>query len=144
MTRLALPGLLGAVLLLGGAGTSSPDLAGVWAFQTEPYHGGQCTLRGSMTLRPTATPNAYDCRLVAFETCPDYKVRAEQLCEARVVDGALQVASTVVEVSPPDNDFSYLPDNFALDDLSAERMEGELRSAAVAPVVFVRPDPAVS
>lgn len=145
MKAILIPGLLAAVVLVGAAAADQkPRLGGVWAFKTEPYHGGECILQGSMALRPGPTPDVFDCRLMAFEKCTGLEVRAEQSCEARLTSEGLTIKSAVVAVTPPDEDFSYLPDNFALPLLSSERMEGELRSAAVAPVVFIRPDPALS
>lgn len=133
-----------AALLAAAAGPAKPNLAGAWAFKTEPYHDGQCTLEGSLNLRPGAKQGEFDCLLVAYETCPSYKVRAEQSCQAKQTPDGLAISSTVTRVTPKDADNSYMPDNFELTRVSTERMEGSLQSAAVAPVVFVRPEPAVS
>ena len=132
MKAILFPALMGAVVLLGAAAADQkPRVAGPWAFKTEAYHDGACTLEGAMTLRPGASPDVFECRLSAVEKCPDLQIRSEQICEARLGPTGLSVKSTVIKTTPPDEDFSYLPDNFELPLVTSERMEGDLRSAPI-------------
>lgn len=116
------------------------NVTGAWAFETEPYR-DECVLKGTMTIRPTAQPDRFVCTFTAYETCPDINVRAEETCVAQLTENGLAIKAAVGEVRPA---VSYLPDDFELDAVSTNRMTGMMRSAADAPVTFIRPDPAIS
>lgn len=133
---------------LASLGAASPAakiegarIEGIWAFRTAPYREGTCVLSGTMTIRKTPAPDAYVCSFVAFEVCENLRARAEQTCTAQRNASGLEITSTLKNVTPSLN---YVPDDFALDAVSASRMEGLMLSAADAEVVFTRPDPAIS
>jgi len=137
---------IGAVFLATAADKPAPHLSGAWAFQTEPYREGECVLTGSMTLRAlSADGKTYAGRITARERCADYEdVFAEQSCIATLTPEGLVIRSTVEKVRPETMLGSYAADSFVLPEVSAERMRGELRSAARAGAEFVRPVAAIS
>lgn len=147
MRNLALAATLAGAAMISAsmvaAAAPGPNLSGLWAFETQPYREGSCKLTGTMVMRPGPRPGSYTCTMVANESCEGIAARAEQTCTAELDDdGVLSIQSSVTRYTPTDID--YLPDDFQLDKVSASRMEGTLESAAIAPVVFVRPDPAIS
>lgn len=124
------------VLTAAHAQTRRDPLLGAWEFQTEPYSGG-CTMRGLVTITPGAGAGALSCTMVAHETCPDIKVRAQQTCRVEQRGDVVRITSEIVSVSP---DVSYAPDNFELQVVQpGVRMRGMLQSASTAPAEFVRP-----
>ncbi len=141
MTRWITPFAALSCLALLGAAAAPPKIEGVWAFRTAPYREGTCELSGTMTIRKTAKIDAYTCTFVAFEVCEDFRARAEETCTATRTSNGLEITSTLKNVSPALN---YVPDDFALDDVTSARMEGLMLSAADAAVVFTRPNPAIS
>lgn len=144
MRWLAIP-LRGAMLValaLSAAAAAAPaKIEGMWAFRTAPYREGSCVLSGTMTIRPTAKPDDFTCTFVAFEACEDVRARAEQTCTLTRTEAGVEITSTLKNVTPALN---YVPDHFALDQVSTTRMEGLMLSAADAEVVFTRPNPAIS
>lgn len=131
--------LAGMALL--GAAAAPPKIEGTWAFRTAPYREGKCTLSGTMNIVRTNKPGVYLCTFVAYEACDDLRARAEETCTATQTDAGLEITSMVKNVTP---DLNYVPDDFALDQISNGRMEGLMLSAADAEVVFTRPNPAIS
>lgn len=136
--------LVGMALL--GAAAAPPKIEGAkiegaWAFRTAPYREGKCTLSGTMNIVRTNKPGVYLCTFVAYEACDDVRARAEETCTATQTDTGLEITSMVKNVTP---DLNYVPDDFALDQISNGRMEGLMLSAADAEVVFTRPNPAIS
>mgnify|MGYP003386443346 CR=1 FL=1 len=131
---------LGCLALLGAA-AAPPKIEGAWAFRTAPYREGKCTLSGTMNIVRTNKPDVYTCTFVAFESCDDVRARAEETCIAKRTDSGVEITSTLKSVTP---DLNYVPDDFALDQVTNARMEGLMLSAADAEVVFTRPNPAIS
>lgn len=115
---------------------SGPDIAGTWRFETAPYDGGVCRMTGTMTIARGAGANGYTCTFIATETCSGRSWSAEQRCTAQRNGAGLEIASTIVRVTPPNT--SYVPDNWSLTIRSADLMVGELRSADIADVQFRR------
>lgn len=126
--------------LASAVGQPLNPLLGPWEFQTEPYADG-CSMRGSVTIVPGRAANAAPlaCTMVAYETCSDLKVRAEQTCEVRQRGDAVEIVAAVQKVEPR---VGYAPDNFSLKVVKpGELMRGLLNSASTAPAEFVRPRP---
>lgn len=146
--RWILAGAAAFGLIMAGAAAASPQkpkprpdpVVGVWEFKTEPYGGG-CVMSGRMTIRPAVGGAPHTCTFVAYENCPDVKVRADQTCTATKVGDKLSIKATIIKVEPQ---VSYAPDDWELTVIDAGRMRGELRSADIAPVIFYRGEALVS
>jgi hypothetical protein len=112
------------------------DIAGAWRFETAPYDGGACRMTGTMTIVRGRGANAYTCTFIATESCRWGQWSAEQRCTAQRDGARVDIASTIVRLTPPGT--SYVPDNWSLTIRSSDLMVGELRSADIAGVEFRR------
>jgi hypothetical protein len=117
----------------------TPAISGAWRFETAIYD-RDCRMRGQMTLRRSSESGIYDCRLVAFERCPDQEnaeinSEVEQVCRAVRNGEQLTITSEIVRMK---EESPYQPDDFELVIRSGLLMQGELRSADIAPVEFRR------
>lgn len=120
---------------------SADPILGAWRFETENYT-PSCKMSGDMVIRPTKTRDRFTCTFVARERCGrTIDVVAEQTCTITRTGTAVSITASIVKVTP---DVSYAPDNWELTFVNASRMTGELRSAAVAPVVFMRAQTPIS
>jgi hypothetical protein len=117
------------------------DITGSWSFQTEPY-GLDCRMNGTMTISASRVEGVYSCALLAEETCGGETWNARQSCMVVRRSTGLFISSRVEEVEG--NPGAYLPDDFLLTSISNQQMRGELRSAAIAPVIFIRAVGAIS
>ena len=138
--------LLAAVLCASGAAAQeageSANILGTWGFDASPTY-PTCGLHGEVTIRQGATPETYDCVMIANDVCPDiWEYRAEQTCSATRKGDQLVIASRIERVEPPTG--NYLPDNFVLTIIDGSLMVGELRSAIDAPAEFRRQNGPIS
>jgi hypothetical protein len=132
---------LGAAAQSGDQGAAA-DIEGGWSFETAVYD-ITCHMTGELILKPSGTADVYLGDLVAYESCNGRQIyEARQSVIARRDGDRLEIASTLVRVLPsPEN---YAPDNFALTIVNGALMEGQLRSADIAPATFRRREALVS
>jgi hypothetical protein len=131
--------LLAGIAVCGAAAAQpkgEASIAGAWRFETSRYQSGACQMTGSMTIARARGANAYTCAFIATERCRWGEWSAEQRCTAQRTGDRLEIASTIVRLTPPGT--SYLPDNWSLTIRSSDLMVGELRSADIAGVQFRR------
>lgn len=121
---------------------ATADITGTWEFWTERYDvnpltGAYCTMSGDLTLRATGDPDVFEGELTAYESCGGEQIyEAHQSAIAARAGDTLTIESTLERVLPrPD---TYQPDNFDLTIVHGSLMQGELRSADIAPVTFER------
>ncbi|MEM9667570.1 MAG: hypothetical protein AAF950_01485 [Pseudomonadota bacterium] len=122
------------------------DITGAWTFETERYHAGVCRLYGTMKVRTTPEDGVYRCALTAVEDCEGQdRWVVEQTCSGYRADETISVRSTIVSFIEADvNPENYVPDHFALEIESPDRMIGSLVSAIIAPVEFRRTTDGIS
>jgi hypothetical protein len=112
------------------------DISGGWSFETEVYD-LVCQMTGELQLAPTADPDVFMGRLIAYESCGGRQIyQAEQSSVARRDGERLTITSTLTRVLPSPE--FYAPDNFELTIVNGALMVGELRSADIAPATFRR------
>jgi hypothetical protein len=138
--------LLAAALSASGAAAQetgeAANILGSWAFEAAPTY-PTCSLFGEVTIEQGATPERYDCVMVANDVCPDvWAFRAEQVCSATRKGDQLTIVSRIERIDPPTD--RYLPDNFTLTIIDGALMLGDLRSAIDAPARFVRQNGPIS
>lgn len=150
--RLALAAL-GVAALAGAAAAQDADTDGAsaaidgdWSFQTAVYEGG-CQMSGSMTIASGAVAGIYEGVLYTLERCEHYPedfpgFRTEQRVRLSRQGADVAIKATIVSVDPDLG--NYWPDDFVVTVKHSALMEGELRSADVAPVRFTRGDAATS
>jgi hypothetical protein len=106
-----------------GAHAQAPNIVGTWAFETDIHPESGCILRGEALVRAGARAGEFDVSLRATEQCPDGGIwRAEEACQGRRSDRALQIICTLIRAEP-DN---YIPDHFNLTIESGSSMSGRL------------------
>ncbi len=121
-------------------------IEGDWSFQTAVYEGG-CQMSGSMTVAAGAVAGIYEGELFTLERCEYYPddfpgFRTEQKVRLSRQGADVAIKATLVSVEPDLG--NYWPDDFVLTVKHSALMEGELRSADIAPVRFTRGDAATS
>jgi hypothetical protein len=115
---------------------AAANIAGGWSFETEVYD-FTCHMTGELILEPSGTPDVFLGDLVAYESCNGSQIyEARQSVIARRKGDHLEIVSTLVRVLPSPS--AYAPDNFDLTIVNGALMEGELRSADIAPATFRR------
>lgn len=107
---------------------NSDNLAGTWAFQTQPYGGEQIVISMSGSAIMTAAgANRYNVRLIAHEMAVNTATResqmltARQTCRAEVQDA--QVSLTCEMAEPLDG---YRPDRFVLQRGERDQLVGAI------------------
>ncbi|MEO0882610.1 MAG: hypothetical protein AAFY34_07720 [Pseudomonadota bacterium] len=140
--------LLAGVLAMGIAlpASAQTDIVGSWTFETDRYRAGVCQLYGTMKVRTTPEDGKYRCAITAVEDCQNEdRWVVEQTCSAYRAENTLSVRSTIVSFIEADvNPENYVPDHFALEIESSDRMNGSLVSAIIAPVEFRRTTEGIS
>jgi hypothetical protein len=102
---------------------SIDDLAGAWAFETDPHHATQCVIRGDATA--TRSGAGLSIAIHARENCPDGdEARAEERCAGSLAGDVLTIRCAVVSATQ-----NYLADQFSLRVLSPSAMSGRLYDA---------------
>lgn len=127
-----------------GEGDAPADITGAWSFYNTTDYDGDCRMSGTMTVRETPVANVYACELTAEETCQGHTTAAKQACYASRDGAALTINSAIQSVTGLRPGISYVPDDFILKILNESLMRGELRSADIAGMEFVRADGLVS
>ncbi len=137
----------------GAAPGDAPETAAIegdWSFETAVYD-TSCQMTGSLSIAPTGVDGIYEGELRTLERCdwydrhfgetfPGYRSRQSVRLSRRGAD--VVIHSELIEVEP--NLGNYLPDNFVLEVRHSALMEGQLRSADIAPVKFFRDNAAIS
>lgn len=126
-------------------GATAP-IEGQWSFETAVYDGG-CQMTGGMTVEATSVEGVYEGVLTTLERCETYPedfpgFRTEQSVRLARSGADVAIKATIMSVEPDLG--NYWPDDFVLKVRHSALMEGELRSADIAPARFTRGDAAVS
>lgn len=139
------PAALAALALLAAppafAEVDGDALAGRWSFEAETFFGFGVTQEIGGELEMTRTgENTYSCRMDVLDHIPedDVVIRTKQVCSAVREGDMLTITSVVIEVDPPH--YNYVPDNFTLTIISADRMEGTIHAAGNAEEGEVEPE----
>lgn len=134
---------LAILFTIGLMSSAYADPTGNWSFETRSEIKG-CTITGNMTIS-LALDGSRDCSFISQETCDGITrdpITMDQICKVleNPDNGHLEIDSTVVGSLIPDYDLNrYLPDNFYLDQISAEKMTGMWWDRNYsAPVIFWR------
>lgn len=145
------PALLMACMIAAGpaafgasAQGAKTDIAGDWKLLTSTFDGGECTMDGSISLKPSATPNAYTCGLMVETHCKqDGKVyeywRVRQSCTATRKGADVRITTKIDKVESATffgkemtaaQKSNYVPDNFEVTiSPSGAEMKGKLVDA---------------
>lgn len=110
--------------LCAGEAHAQATIAGAWVFEaTQPEIG--CRITGQATIAARDDAGVRRVQLTTHEVCnAGGEWRSTQECSAAVNEGRLIIDCAVVEATPS----NYRADDFILDVLSAELMQGELVS----------------
>lgn len=133
------PALLAAAFALCAvpAHAQQSDLAGTWGFRAA-FKAADCTMDGQATLTPARAPGVYNVRMRATETCSgEVRTTAEETCIATQSGQHVSLRCTVVSVTPASG---YLPDDFELERVGGDRMQGVLTANWNAPAIWRRLD----
>lgn len=116
------------------------DLAGTWAFQTQPYGDQQFgVVMSGVAIATPAARGRYDIQLLANELIMERAsgrsqvITARQTCTGEDADGQVNITCQMAEPLE-----GYQPDNFVLQRGETDQLVGVLSSTASGQVTFTR------